>query len=133
MVCDPLLKTLNSSSPLLSNKAFCLHIKSIEDQNQKKNIINKKSLYCNLKGFVIVFYGCPLTNYTCGLKSKNALCSKKTRRTAKLNQSKKSIKLKKTNELRQHLKQLRKSLAAKSKLKKGTNLFKANSSSTQKL
>ena len=47
---------------------------------------------------VIVIYGCPLTNYTCGLKSKNALCSKKTRRTAKLNQSKKSIKLKKTNE-----------------------------------
>ena len=53
---------------------------------------------------VIVIYGCPLTNYTCGLKSKNALCSKKTRRTAKLNQSKKSIKLKKTNELRQNFK-----------------------------
>ena len=35
----------------------------------------------------------------------------------------------KTNELRQNLKQLGKSLAAKSKLK-GTNLIKANSSST---
>ena len=54
--------------------------------------------------YVIVIYGCPLTNYTCGLKSENALCSKKTRRTAKLNQSKKSIKLKKTNELRQNFK-----------------------------
>ena len=53
---------------------------------------------------VIVIYGCPLTNYTCGLKSKNALCSKKTRRTAKLNQSKKSINLKRTNELRQNFK-----------------------------
>ena len=60
----------------------------------------------NVNICVIVIYGCPLTNYTCGLKSKNALCSKKTRRTAKLNQSKKSIKLKKTNELRQNLKQL---------------------------
>ena len=43
---------------------------------------------------VIVIYGCPLTNYTCGLKSKNALCLKKTRRTTNLNQSKKSINVK---------------------------------------
>ena len=69
-----------------------------------KNLIVRSFVVAN-EG-VIVIYGRPLTNYTCGLKSKNALCSKKTRRTAKLNQSKKSIKLKKTNELRQSLKQL---------------------------
>ena len=81
-----------------------MNIQLPKDQKHRKSRQCKRAA----KNFesVIVIYGCPLTNYTCGLKSKNALCSKKTRRTAKLNQSKKSIKLKKTNELRQNLKQL---------------------------
>ena len=91
--------------------------------NRERKITSTPIVYCNAAIGqhlldVIVIYSCLLTNYTCSLKSKNALCSKKTQRTAKLNQSKKSIKLQKTNELRQNLKQLGKSLAAKSKLKK---------------